>query len=161
VDAEDLKRAAQEQVEALQSERTAILARLDWLERKLEAWNVILEDEGNSTPPRSRTKPERGQRAKIIELVKELIMASGKTGMLPREIRAELLKQGIQANSQVVSNALSRWKKRDYTVEIEGRHYWKAYLSDIELQKVKPRKRRGLTQRSWEPPTVSPIKEIG
>ncbi|WP_263352851.1 hypothetical protein [Acidicapsa acidisoli] len=99
---------------------------------------------------------EREERAKIIEVVKEIVMASGNAGMLPREVRAELQKAGVVTGSQVVTNALSRWKLRDYTVEIDGRHYWKAYLSDIELQKAKPRIRRGSTQRGWDRPTESP-----
>lgn len=150
------KQAVLEEVQKLQVERRANLARLEVIDRKLAACNVILEDEGNSTPPRSTVKLERGERPKTIELVKEIVMASGTAGILPREVRGELEKAGVVLSPQVVSTALSRWRKRDYTVEIDGRYYWKAYLSDIELQKVRPRKRRDLTRRTWEPPTASP-----
>lgn len=146
------KQAVLEEVQKLQAERRANLARLEVIDRKLAACNVILEDEGNSTPIRL----ERGERPRTIELVKEIVMASGTAGIMPREVRAELEKAGVVLSPQVVSTALSRWRKRDYTVEIEGRYYWKAYLSDIELQKVRPRKRRDPTRRSWEPPTESP-----
>jgi len=150
MEAQEFKQAAKNEVQILLAERATTLARLEWIDRKLAAWNVVLEDEPDFTPS-VRVKPE--ERAKTIELVKELIMASGKTGMLPREVRAELQRSGVVTGSQVVTNALSRWKLRDYTVEIDGRHYWKAYLSEEEIQKAKPRLRRGSARQAWGSPT--------
>ena len=154
MDAQGFKNAILETVLELQTERATIHARLAEIDRKLAAWNVIVGEEGNSTLTPAMLEP--GPKVNVMDGVRDLIRASGKTGMLPREIRGELLKAGINRGPQVVTNALSRWKKRDYTVEIDGRHYWKEYLSDIELQKVRPRKRRDPTRRSWEPPTESP-----
>jgi len=140
-----------EEVQKLQVERVAARARLEWLDRKVAACKIILEEEDNFTAQSRRVKVEQGEKAKTIELVKEIVMASGTAGILPREVREEIEKVGLNPGPQVVSNALSRWKARDYTIEIGGRHYWKAYLSEDELQKAKPRKMRGVAGQAWEP----------
>jgi hypothetical protein len=153
---QEFKSVVQEKLETLQAERLAVRTKLEQIDRLLEAISIVLEaEEHYSTAQPVTVKWERGDRAKTIELVKEIVMASGTAGILPREVRVKLEKTGIHPGPQVVTNSLSRWKKRDYTVEIGGRHYWKEYLSDIELQKVRPRKRRHPTRRTWETPTES------
>jgi len=151
---QEFKSVVLEKLEILQAERVAVRTRLEHIDRLLEAIRIVLKaEESYSTAQGGTVKRERGDRAKTIELVKEIVMASGATGILPREVRAELEKTGIQPGPQVVTNALSRWKMRDYTVEIGGRHYWKSYLSEEELKKVKPRRRRGVTRQAWESPS--------
>ena len=152
---QEFKSVVREKLETLQAERVVVKTKLEHIDRLLEAIRIVLKaEESYSTAYGGTVKRERGEdRAKTIELVKEIVMASGAAGILPREVRAELEKTGIQPGPQVVTNALSRWKMRDYTVEIGGRHYWKSYLSEEELQKVKPRRRRGVTVRTWESPS--------
>ena len=75
------KQAVMEEVQKLQVERVAARARLEWLDRKLAACSVILEEEDNSTAQTRRVKVEYGEKAKTIELVKEIVMASGTAGI--------------------------------------------------------------------------------
>lgn len=124
-------------LKALQEERAAVRTKLEELDRLLEAMHIVLDaEEGNSIPG---TEWRIDPKIKIVNKVKDLLRNAATEGLYPREIRLGLAQQGLNSSSQVVSNALCRLKRRDVTVEANGRHFLKDYLPYIkELQTANP-----------------------
>lgn len=125
--------ALQEKLESLQAERVATRAKLEDIDRRLEALHIVLEgEESNSTMSAERIDVK-------VNVTSEVLRKAGPEGLYPREIRVALQKAGIRRNAQIVSNALCRLKKRDYTLEINGGHFLKACQPYIrELKTANP-----------------------
>jgi hypothetical protein len=133
VDVSEFKMALQEKLESLQAERVAVRTKLEDIDRRLEALHIVLEgEESNSTLSAERIEVK----VNVTTEVREILRKAATEGLYPREIRVALQKQGIGSNAQVVANALYRLKKRDYTLEINGRHFLKVfepYIREIQI----------------------------
>lgn len=68
----------------------------------------------------------------VTNAVRKVLLNAAKEGLFPREIRIALAEEGIHSSAQVIANALCRLKRRDYTIERDGRHYLKIFEQFME-----------------------------
>jgi hypothetical protein len=137
MDGPELKILMTAKLETLKAERLAVRTKLEAIDRLLEAVHVVLEAvEGTSiAAPEWRIDPK----VNVVSKVKDILRKAGTEGLYPREIRVALSKEGINSSPQVVSNALCKLRLRDYSVEANGRHFYKEFESMIrELQTANP-----------------------
>lgn len=112
----------------LKRQCAALKAQLSDKAARLDALNILLDDEVTSAPPTLFPENEEPAEENLTTRAKEVMREAGARGVKPRDITRILRQKGLDVKNTFASNFLWRMKtKTNEAVQIKGKYYWKGF----------------------------------